>query len=57
MSDDAVLELYLGEPLGIDGRELLLGLELVFNDVVHLGESVGLGHAGYAGLSTCGGLR
>ncbi len=46
MGDDAVLELDLSEPLGVDGRELLLGLELIFDDAVHLREGVGLGHAG-----------
>jgi hypothetical protein len=39
MRDDAVLELDLREPLGVDGGELLLGLELVLEDAVHLREA------------------
>ena len=45
-----MLELHLREPFGVDGGELLLGLELVLDDVVHLGERVGLGHAGNSGF-------
>ena len=52
MADDAVLELDLCEPLRVDGGELGLGLELVFDDVVHLRERVGLRHAGDTGF--CG---
>ena len=50
VADDAVLELHLREPFGVDGGELLLGLELVLDDVVHLREGVGLGHAGDSGF-------
>ena len=55
MADDAVLELHLREPFGVDGGELVLGLELVLDDVVHLGEGVGLAHAGYFGFGGVGG--
>ena len=55
VSDDAVLELDLGEPLGVDGGELLLGLELVFDDAVHLRERVGLSHESDAALDSAGG--
>src|SRR3984885_4254231 len=48
MADDAVLELNLREPFGVDGGGLGLGFELVFGDVVHMGEEVGLLHTGYA---------
>ena len=55
VADDAVLELHLREPLGVDAGELLLGLELILDDVVHLRESVGLGHAGDSGFRGIGG--
>ena len=54
MAHDGVLELHLREPLGVNGGELLLGLELVLDDVVHLGEGVGLAHAGHFGSGHIG---
>ena len=54
MAHDFVLELHLREPLAVDGGELLLGVELVLDDVVHLGESVSLGHAGHFGSGRIG---
>ena len=55
VGDDAVLEFHLCEPFCVDGGELLLGLELVLDDVVHLREGVGLGHAGDFGFDGFGG--
>ena len=43
VSDDAVLELDLREPFGVDGGELLLGLELVLDDIVRAGRARGPG--------------
>ncbi len=57
MAHDGMLELHLREPLGVDGGELLLGLELVLDDVVYLGKRVGLAHASYFGFRHVGSGR
>ena len=54
MAHDGVLQLHLREPLGVDGGELFLGLELILDDVVYLGEGVGLAHASHFGFGHVG---